>query len=456
MSTSKILIVDDEPLLGQPLKRTLTMSGYQVRLAQSGADALEAFSEEKFDLLLEDLRLPDADGLEIMREALRRMPECQALVMTGHGTIESAVEAMKLGAVDFLLKPFSMEALLSKIASVVELQRMQSELENGTAGDAVATEVPTLSPAMQAVFSKARVFAATTMSVLLEGESGSGKEFFADFIHDNSPRRNRPCIKVNCASIPETLFESELFGVEMGAYTDAVKSRNGYLDEAHGGTLFLDEIADLPLKLQAKLLRTMDEKTFYRVGGTTLRKADFRLIAATNRNLLQMISAGEFREDLYFRIHVVPMTIPPLRERREDVPALIKHFAGQALASGSGGRLRLSPEAYEALTAYDYPGNVRELRNIVEYLATLYPGETIRPRHFSRLLQHADVVERLFESFATDRPLKEAISEFERKYIEKVLQSVDGHKTRSARILGLSRKVLWEKLKRYKLDGVMA
>lgn len=452
MSTIKILIVDDEPLLGQPLKRTLETAGYQVRLALSGAEALEAFAEETFDLLLEDLRLPDADGLEIMREALHRMPNCLALVMTGHGTIESAVEAMKWGAFDFLLKPFSMEVLLAKIASVVELQEMQNEMK-GLPGDVtiIGADI-TRSRIMQAALNEALVVAPTSMSVLLVGESGSGKEFIADFIHNHSPRRNKPCVKVNCAAIPETLYESELFGVERGAYTDAVKSRNGYIDEADGGTLFLDEIAELPLKLQAKLLRIIDDKSFYRVGATTMRRSDFRLISATNRNLQQMVSDGEFREDLYFRIHVAPITVPPLRERREDIPSLIKRFIDQHRSVNKGGTIRFSPEAFAALTAYDFPGNVRELKNIIEHLAIIYPGKTIRPRHLSSLLCHADVVEKLFESFVTGKPLREAITEFERKYIEKVLLSVEGHKTRSARILGLSRKVLWEKLKRHNLD----
>jgi len=421
VSTCKILIVDDEPLLGQPLKRTLETAGYRVRLAQSGAEALEAFAEESFDLLLEDLRLPDVDGLEIMREALIRMPDCTALVMTGHGTIESAVEAMKRNAVDFLLKPFAMEVLLDKIAGIVEQQQMQSGTQGSPDGAEGNRDLITRSPTMQAALNEALKFASTTMSVHLEGESGSGKEFMADFIHNHSPRQAKPLVKVNCAAIPESLFESELFGVERGAFTDAVKSRNGYLDEADGGTLFLDEIAELPLKLQAKLLRTMDEKSFYRVGATTIRQVDFRLVTATNRNLLQMVSDGEFREDLYFRIHVAPINVPPLRERREDIPTFIKLFSEQYQSAGAGGKLRFTPEAFEALTTYDYPGNVRELKNIIEHLTIIHPGETIRPRHLARLLQHADVVERLFESFATGKPLRDAIQEFERKYIEKVL-----------------------------------
>jgi DNA-binding NtrC family response regulator len=452
VSKFKILIVDDEPLLGQPLKRTLETAGYQVRLAQSGAEALEAFAEDSFDLLLEDLRLPDAEGLEIMREALHRMPNCMALVMTGHGTIENAVEAMKRGAVDFLLKPFSMEALLAKIAGIVELHEIQDVMEAIPAGSAVKGDVFTRSPAMRAALNQALVVAPTNISVLLEGESGSGKEFIADFIHNHSTRLGKPYVKVNCAAIPESLFESELFGVERGAYTDAVKSRNGYLDEADGGTLFLDEIAELPMKLQAKLLRTIDEKTFYRVGATSMRRADFRLITATNQHLLKMVGDGTFREDLYFRIHVAPITVPPLRERREDIPSLIKLFSDQYQSAGLGGKIRFTSEAFDTLTNYDYPGNVRELQNIVEHLTILYSGKKIGPRHLSILLQHVDVVEKLFESFDTGKPLRDAITEFERKYIEKVLQSVEGHKTRSARILGLSRKVLWEKLKRHKLD----
>ena len=452
MSNFKILIVDDEPLLGQPLKRTLETAGYQVRLAMNGAEALEAITEEYFDLLLEDVRLPDADGLEIMREALNRMPACLALVMTGHGTIENAVEAMKWGAIDFLLKPFSMEVLLAKIAGIVDMQQTQIEIEGLQSGNTIRSCDITRSKIMQAALNEALVVAPTSMSVLLEGESGSGKEFLADYIHNHSLRRNKPCVKVNCAAIPETLYESELFGVERGAFTDAAKSRNGYIDEADGGTLFLDEIAELPLKLQAKLLRIIDDKTFYRVGGTTMRRSDFRLITATNRNLLKMVNDGEFREDLYFRIHVAPITIPPLRERREDIPALIRRFSDLHRSANPGSILRFSPEAFAALTAYDYPGNVRELKNIIEHLAIIYPGKTIRPRHLASLLRHADVVEKLFESFVTGKSLRDAITEFERKYIEKVLLSVEGHKTRSARILGLSRKVLWEKLKRHKLD----
>ena len=371
MRTIKILIVDDEPLLGAPLQRTLEGAGYLVTLAQSGAEALEAIDADNYDILLEDIRLPDVDGLDIMTEALNRMPLCRALVMTGHGSIENAVEAMKRGAVDFLTKPFSMDDLFRKLRQIMELDTMEDELTIFSAQDKNSCRIITRSQLMQNTLHTAIAVAATDSSVFLNGESGTGKELLADIIHANSPRRAKPCVKVNCAAIPENLFESELFGVERGAYTGADKSRGGYLDEADGGTLFLDEIAELPLRLQVKFLRALDEQKFYKVGSSKVKQVDSRPIAATNRNLLEMVETGDFREDLYYRINVVPITIPPLRERREDIPLLIAHFQKSLQHVNPGRRPHFTPEALEMLTTYSYPGNIRELRNFLWQLITL-------------------------------------------------------------------------------------
>ena len=448
MTRLKILIVDDEPLLGMPLKRSLESAGYQARLAQSGADALQALTEESFDLLLEDLCLPDADGLDIMGEVLNKIPHCRALVMTGNGTIEKAVKAMKMGAFDFLTKPFTMEALFQKLHSVTEFREVEEVIDSLGREDGVTGECITRSPVMKDILQTAAVVAATDATVLLLGESGTGKDLLAEIIHAKSRRGKNPCIKVNCAAIPETLFESELFGVERGAYTGADRSRGGYLEAADKGTLYLDEIAELPLSLQGKFLRALGEKTIYRVGGSREYDVDFRLVAATNKDLKSLAGTHEFREDLFFRINVVPITIPPLRERREDIPLLIAYFQRRFQEKHPCPKPHFSPEALETLCNYGFPGNVRELQNIVEHISILHPGEIIKPRHLSVSLQNPDPVATLFESFAVGKPLKEAVADFENKYIEKVLHSVGGHKSRSASILGLSRKVLWERLKR--------
>ena len=448
MSRIKILVVDDEPLLGEPLKRALESSGYQVRLAQSGADALQALTEDSFDLLLEDLGLPDADGLDIMGEVLGKTPYCRALVMTGNGTIEKAVKAMKMGAFDFLTKPFTMETLFQKLQSVMEFRQVEKEIDSRDEADGSGCECVTRSPVMKDILQTAAVVAATDATVLLLGESGTGKDLLAEIIHAKSRRSKHPCIKVNCAAIPETLFESELFGVERGAYTGADKSRCGYLEAADKGTLFLDEIAELPLFLQGKFLRALGEKAIHRVGGSREYDVDFRLVAATNRDLKALAGTQAFREDLFFRINVVPITIPPLRERREDIPLLIAYFQKRFQEKSPRPKSHFTPEALETLCNYGFPGNVRELQNIVEHISILYPGEIIKPRHLSVSMQNPDLAARLFESFAVGKPLKEAVADFENKYIEKVLHSVGGHKTRSASILGLSRKVLWERLKR--------
>ncbi len=447
METIKVLLVDDEPLLGKPLQRALEGNGFKVRLAVSGAEALEAINQERFDVLLEDLRLPDADGMDIMKEVLRKNSHCKALVITGHGTIKIAVEAMKNGAMDFVTKPFSMDSLLTKLKRCTEIKLLEQELDE-TVPDDISNGIWGHSPPIMDMLKVTRLVATTDSTVLITGESGTGKELLAQYIHDHSPRRTKACIQVNCAAIPINLFEGELFGVERGAYTDAHCSRAGYLQAAEGGTLFLDEIAELPLAVQAKLLRALDEKTIYRVGGNKSYRVDFRLIAATNRNLHHMVGEGLFRNDLFFRLNVVPITMPPLRERKEDIPLLMALFQKRFQKAGKGSGVSFSPEALESLCDYHYPGNVRELKNLIEHLCTIYPGETIKKRHLMATMYDSNLVGQVFESFSIGKPLKEVVAEFERKYIHKVMESVGGHKARCAHILGLSRKVLWERIKK--------
>ncbi|HBA88100.1 MAG TPA: sigma-54-dependent Fis family transcriptional regulator [Geobacter sp.] len=447
MAETKILMVEDDHLLGDLIRESLEEAGYRVRLARTGAEALEAVSEESFDLVLQDIQLPDANGLDLLDEILRRHPQWKALVMTAYATVDKAVKAMKIGAFDFLVKPFAMDLLFLKINKALEFRRMEREIEE-LRGGGEDPPLVTRSPAMTSLLEMVRTVAPTDTAVLILGESGTGKELVADMIHSLSKRGRKPCVKINCAAIPENLMESEFFGVERGAFTGADRSRPGYLEQAAGGTLFLDEIGDLPLSMQGKLLRVLQEKKSYRVGGTREISVDFRLVAATNCGLTEMVAQKKFREDLYYRISVMPMQVPPLRERREDIPLLIALFQKRLLRAGVGGKVEFAPEAFELLHHYDYPGNVRELKNIVEQITIRYPGATVKARQIPVSLHRDSWVGSLFESFNVDRPLKEAVLEFEERYIAKVLKGTGGNKTRAADILGLSRQMLWEKTKR--------
>ncbi|HBG08358.1 MAG: sigma-54-dependent Fis family transcriptional regulator [Geobacteraceae bacterium GWC2_58_44] len=447
MCSVKLLIVEDDPLFGSALKEVITGAGYDLRLAASGAEALAAVAEESFDLVVQDIKLPDANGLDILREILFRQPHCGSLVMTGYGTIEDAVTAMKLGAFDFLTKPFPMELLFLKIESFLELKKLGQESSAHPETLSAFPEITTRSPAMLAALEMAAKVAQTSTSVLLHGESGTGKELVAEAIHRLSPRREGPFVPVNCAAIPATLIESELFGVEKGAYTGADKGRSGYVEAAAGGTLFLDEIGELPLELQGKLLRVLQEKGVARVGGTSFRSIDFRLVSATNRDLSEMAKQREFREDLLYRINVVLVRLPPLRERREDIPVLLGKFL-DLFCPPPALKPEFTPDALEMLSHYSYPGNVRELKNIVERISLLHPGDKVNAHHLPPELQSPGVIGSTFETFAVGRPLREAVNEFEKRYIEKVVDYAGGHKTLAAKMLGLSRKVLWEKLKK--------
>lgn len=445
MMDVKLLLVEDDPLLGAALYEALDRKGYQTRLAASGAEALALSNDESFDLVLQDVRLPDADGLDVLSEILARQPRCQALVMTGQATVEMAVRAMKLGAFDFITKPFPLDVLMMKLGRLLDYRHLENRLADLTGGVDPRAKIVTRSPAMRAVLETIAVVAASEASILLLGESGTGKELMAEAIHNLSAHSHGPLVRVNCAAIPETLIEAELFGVEKGAYTGAI-NRPGYLQLANGGTLFLDEIGELSPAVQAKLLRVLGERTATRLGGTSSYALDFRLVCATNRDLRAMVTQGGFREDLYYRINVINLTIPPLRDRREDIPLLTAHFIGR-FAKERQQQIRLTPEALERLLHHPWPGNVRELASLIEQLTLFYPGEQILRRHIPDSPVAAQPLGTIFEKITVGVPLKVAIDEFERNYIRRVLTGTGGRKSRAAEILGISRKALWEKLR---------
>lgn len=446
MNAVKLLLVEDDPLLGEALSEALCRKGYVTRWAACGAEALAACSDESFDLVLQDVRLPDADGLDVLANILAKQPSCQALVMTGQATVDMAVRAMKLGAFDFITKPFPVDVLLIKLERLLEFRNLEKQLALLTGSSATCSRFVTRSPSMRSVLDTIAIAAASEATMLLFGESGTGKELLAESIHAGSNRSGGPMIKVNCAAIPETLIESELFGVQKGAYTGADRSRPGYLEAASGGTLFLDEIGELSPSVQAKLLRVLEERRSTRVGGVTSCTLDFRLVCATNRDLHAMTVSGEFRDDLFYRLNVITLTVPPLRERREDIPLLVAHFIDRH-APEEQKRIRLAPDALDALLRLSYPGNVRELSNIIEHLSLLYPGQTIQERHLPIISATDPHLGTQFEKFSIGMPLRAATAEFERRYIRRVLSATGGQKGRAAEILGVSRKSLWEKLR---------
>ncbi|MBZ4398664.1 sigma-54 dependent transcriptional regulator [Myxococcus sp. AS-1-15] len=373
---ASVLIVDDEKNILLTLSQSLQLAGYQTHLAASGQVALDVVSARPVDAVLMDVKMPDMDGLTALARLTELRPELPVIMMSGHGTIDTAVKATQLGARDFLEKPIARERLLVALRNVLKHQAAMEELrelrEQLGRYDMVGS-----GPAMQRIFSLIQRTAPSEGRVLITGENGTGKELIARALHQNSRRKASPFVKLNCAAVPHELIESELFGHEKGAFTGAVSVRRGKFELAHEGTLFLDEIGDMPPAMQAKLLRVLQEGELERVGGAETLKVDVRVIAATNKNLEQEIGAGRFREDLYYRINVVQIHSPPLRERREDLPDLIGTFLREACAKNGRRPLTLSPDALAVMSAYDYPGNVRELRNLVERLAILCEGPVV-------------------------------------------------------------------------------
>jgi two-component system, NtrC family, nitrogen regulation response regulator NtrX len=450
MAGEHILIVDDEPAIRSTLRDVLEDEGYRVSAVGSGADALRFFADELPDLTFLDIWMDRMDGLETLAEVKRTRPEAIVVMISGHGTIETAVKATRLGAYDFVEKPLSLEKVLVTVSRALEHARLERENASLRASLDQRSEIIGESVAMRALGEQITTAAPTNGRVLIHGENGSGKELVARTIHARSARHDRPFVEVNCAAIPEELIESELFGHEKGAFTGALARRLGKFELADGGTLFLDEIGDMSLKTQAKVLRSLEEQAFERVGGKDTIKVDVRVIAASNRDLPALIREGRFREDLYYRLNVIPIEVPPLRTRKDDIPALVSHFVAQFCAENGKRAKSLSTEALGYFLAYDWPGNVRELRNMVERLVIMAPGELIAVDDLPAPLRPKEPGPAPSE--ARDGTLRDARDNFERAFILAELRANDWNVTRTAERLGIERSHLYRKLKAYGIN----
>jgi DNA-binding NtrC family response regulator len=448
-----ILLVDDEDKILKTLGRALRADGHRVAEAASGQAARQLLAAQDFDLVILDNLMPDVSGLDLIREIVGGAPESerpQIVMMTAHATIERAIEAMKLGALDFLQKPFEIDELLVVASRAVEHQRLRTQhryLINQLEEAFDHYGIVGRSKAMQAVIERAELVAETRSTVLITGETGTGKELVARAIHDRSAQRAMPLIRVNCAAIPDTLLESELFGHVRGAFTGAVANKKGRFALAHGGTILLDEIATLGAPLQAKLLRVLQEREFEPLGSERTERVDVRVIAATNRDLRQLVADGKFQEDLFYRLNVIPIEIPPLRERREDIPVLVEHFLRKH-AQRTGKRIeRVEDGVAAAMQQYEWPGNVRELENTVERAVVLSREGTISLRNIAMIAPPTAAAAAL-PSLA----LRQNIEWAERETIRRALDQAGGVKKDAAEIMGISQRALSYYLRKYRID----
>ncbi|GAB4320454.1 MAG: sigma-54 dependent transcriptional regulator [Candidatus Sumerlaeia bacterium] len=446
---ARIIVADDEKHTRDGLKWALEGDKREVALAANGKEALERLEATGADILLTDLKMPQMNGLDLLKEVKKRYPETDVVILTGHGTVESAVEAMKEGAYDYLTKPVNIDELNLLIDRLMLQRRLRAE--NAELRQALDERfgfenIIGRSPAMEQVFRVVRQVAPTTATVLIQGESGTGKELIARAIHYNSPRRHRPFVAINCGALSATLLESELFGHEKGAFTHAIKQKPGRFELADGGTILLDEIGETSMEFQVKILRVLQEQEFERVGGIEKIKVDVRVLTATNKNLEELVSEGRFREDLFYRLNVVRVVLPPLRERREDIPLLIEHFTRQ-FCRQHGKDVTLSPRAIAQLQQYSWPGNVRQLRNVIEGLIVMATTRQIGPDDLPPEIRQTSGDDSQFVKVRLGSTLKDA----EKEIIQATLQRVKGNKAKAARLLGIGRKTLYQKMKEYKL-----
>jgi DNA-binding NtrC family response regulator len=442
-----ILVVDDERGLCAGVQEALQREGYSVDAASDAASALKLVSTRLFNLVISDVKMPGLTGLELLKEVKRTSRDTQFILMTAYGTVESAVEAMKEGAYDYLAKPLDMQRLRALVVKALEFQALVAENNELRLRLQKRSEPNPLLGESESVRSLSRLInevAQSDVTVLIEGESGTGKELVARSIHLNSPRRLKPFISVNCAALPEQLLEAELFGHVKGAFTGAVTNRPGRFQMADGGTLFLDEIGDLSPKGQGDLLRVIEDGAFRMVGGTELLHVSVRLVAATNKNLHEAVAAGKFRDDLFYRLQIVPITLPPLRERAEDIPLLIEHFLEHLAAKHKRRRKTMSPEAVQLCQRFPWPGNVRQLRNVIERLVITCPGKILEPRDLPAFLHEKS------SSTFTVRPGM-SLAEVEKLLIRQTLARVTNNREQAAKVLGMSRRTLQYKLRQYGL-----
>jgi len=454
-STKHVLLVEDEPLLRQAVAEQLGDRGYAVDQAESGEAALAKLAEFAFDVIITDLRLPGIDGAAVIDAAIERYPDIVAIVVTGYGTVKGAVEAIKRGASDFVSKPFQIDELLHALNAALERRRLKSEnaylraqLDERYRFEGLIGK----SSAMKRLFHLLETIAGTNSTILITGETGTGKEVVARAIHHNGARRSQRFVALNCSAIPETLLEAEIFGHVRGAFTGAIGNRQGRLEQAHKGTLFLDEVGTMSAALQMKLLRVLQEREFERVGDSHTTKVDVRVIAATNSNLARMVADGEFREDLYYRLNVIPVQIPPLRERKEDIPLLAQHFLDK-LCEQSETSVTVSQEAMRRLMAYSWPGNVRQLENMAERAFAFRGGrDQIDVADLPPELAGAGGTQTAASLALPDEGMDLAafVAGIEREMIQRSLERTHGNKGQAAKLLRLKRTTLVEKLKRFR------
>ena len=446
---SKILVIEDEKNMREILKILLEGEGYEVSTATDGVEGLGWINREIFDLIITDIKMPGLDGFQVLKKAQELSPETLVIMITAFGTTESAIESMKLGAYDYLHKPFKIDEIRLVVKNALEKRKLRGEVS--ILRDKIRTtyELGNIfykSPKMQELLRLLPKIANSNSNVLITGESGTGKDFAATAIHNLSPRKERNLVAINCASFPEGLLESELFGHMKGAFTGAVYNKQGLFEIANGGTLFLDEIVEMPVNLQAKLLRVLQNGTFRRVGGTTDVTVDVRIVAATNKNPMEEVSAGRFREDLYYRLNVVPLHIPPLRERTEDIPLLVDHF----IKKFSSTPRRLSPDAMKLLIHYPWKGNVRELENIMERVLLLTDAEEITPPDVPLEINTTDWENNVLPRMEkTGIDLDAMVEGIEKKYLLEALQLTNGAKTEAAKMLNLSFRSFRHRLQKY-------
>ncbi|MEE9126305.1 MAG: sigma-54 dependent transcriptional regulator [Planctomycetota bacterium] len=446
----KVLLVEDEETIAVTLSDDLCAAGHEVRHTPDGKEALQILKAQVFDCVITDVRLPGADGMQVLRAAKEARPETEVLVMTAFATVETAVEAMRSGADDYVQKPFMNDAVLERLKRISRYRALLEEnrqLKEDLRGNRGLPGIIGRSRLMQDVCKVVRTVAGTDASVLIQGESGTGKECIAQAVHALSRRAEHPFVALSCGALPDTLLETELFGHERGAFTDAARQRRGRFELANKGTIFLDDIDDMPMPTQVKLLRVLQEREFERVGGEKTIQVDIRVVSATKKSLLDLVRDAKFREDLYYRLNVVPIKLPPLRDREGDVPLLVQHFVRKL---GESRRYSVKTDVLEAMSNYPWPGNVRELENhVAQAIAMAGTSKVLKKEH---LLPVDKTRRAALEPPMELQSLREATVATEREHLEKVLKAVGGHRTKAASVLGISRKVLLEKLKDYGIE----
>ena len=448
----KILVVDDERSHRQMIEAVLSAEGYEIAQADNGRAAINAVSEKFYDLIIMDIRMPELGGIDALKEIKTISPGIPIIIMTAYASVGTAVDALKSGASDYLTKPLDIEELKVLVAKTLRIHQLESEniyLKERLNERFDFSNIIGQSPAMNNLFETMALVAPSEATVLIVGESGTGKELIANAIHQNSSRKDRPFIKVNCAALPETLLESELFGHEKGSFTGAIARKQGRFQLAHNSSIFLDEIAEMAPATQAKILRVLQEREFEPLGSTQTIKSDTRVIAATNKNLEEEIAAGRFREDLYYRLNVVTLDVPSLRERREDIPCLADFFLRKYAEKNQRLIQGMTPRATDLLMRYDWPGNVRELENVIERAVIMSSGEMISPLEFPDNIQKLD--EELKDSKIDLTPGR-SLKEVEKAMILRTLEETGGNRTHAARILGITRRTLQLKLKDYGIN----